>query len=267
MSVLHADFELAQRLEALEAYGNRVCVEAAGRRKPELGSCALGVGGGWAMFHTKESPLTQAFGVGMQGSVSAQEMDRLEEFFRRRGAAPQIETCPLAHDSLRQHLNERGYRVLEWSNVLARLLPADDLMAVPAGVTAKEAEASEVSICSQVAAEGFFGANPSAEMVEMFNTFHASGARVFLAHADGTPAGTGGMAIVGGIVNCFGDATLEKFRGRGLQSALIRARLAAAARDGATLAMVTTMPGTISQRNYERAGYHVAYTRCKFILL
>ncbi len=266
MSTLYADLALAQRFEAVEAHGNRVCVEAAGRANPSLGCATLQVGGGWAMFHTKDSPLTQAFGVGMQGPVTAEEMDRLEEFFRSRGAAPQIETCPLAHDSLRQHLNERGYRVLEWSNVLTRRLPLEGAAAMPNGVQAREARQEEISTSSRVAAEGFFGGNPALEMVEMFNTFHAAGARVFLAWVDETPAGTGGMAIVDGVVNCFGDATLMEFRGRGLQSALIQTRLATAARDGATLAMVTTMPGTISQRNYERAGYRVAYTRCKFIL-
>ena len=133
------------------------------------------------------------------------------------------------------------------------------------GVEAREAAPAEIGLSSRVAAEGFYGANPSEELVDMFNTFHAAGARVFLAWADGVAAGTGGVAIVDGVVNCFGDATLEKFRGRGLQAALIHARLAAAVRGGAEMAMVTTMPGTISQRNYERAGYRMAYTRTKFI--
>lgn len=266
MNRLHADFGLAQRLEAMEAYGNCVCVEAAGRKNPALGSATLQVGGGWAMFHTKDSPLTQAFGIGMQGAVSAAEMDQLELFFRSRGASPQIETCPLAHDSLRQHLNDRGYRVLEWSNVLVRHLAASDLCQGAADALAREAREDEITTSSRVAAEGFFGGEPAPELVEMFDTFHAAGARVFLAWADGVPAGTGGMAIRDGLVNCFGDATLQQYRGRGLQSALIQARLQTAQREGATLAMVTTMPGTISQRNYERAGYQVAYTRCKFIL-
>ncbi len=266
MSTLHADFALAQRFEAIEAHGNRLCVEAAGRRNPAPGSCALNVAGGWAMFHTPDSPLTQALGIGMNGPVTAEEMNRLENFFCERGAAPQIETCPHAHDSLRQHLNERGYRVLEWSNVLTRRLSPGSLEPAPPGAVAREAGATEISTSSRVAAEGFFGGNPAPEMVEMFDTFHAAGSRVFLAFADGVPAGTGGMAIVDGVVNCFGDATLAQFRGRGLQAALIRARLAVAAREGATLGMVTTMPGTISQRNYERVGYQVAYTRCKFIL-
>lgn len=265
MSTLHSDLKLAKRLEAVEAYGNRVCVEAAGRRKPQLGSAALAVGGGWAMFHTAPSPLTQAFGVGMAGPVSDADMEQLEEFFRSHGAASQLEVCPLAHDSLREQLNRRGYRVLEWSHVLTRRLPANDLQQGKGAVEAREAAPGEISTSSRMAAEGFFGANPSEELVDMFDTFHAAGARVFLGRTGGVAAGTGGMAIVEGVVNCFGDATLEEFRGRGLQAALIRARLARAAEEGAEIAMVTTMPGTISQRNYERAGYRIAYTRTKFI--
>jgi hypothetical protein len=70
--------------------------------------------------------------------------------------------------------------------------------------------------------------------------------------------------VYDGILNCFGDATLEAARGRGVQTALIAVRLAAGVAAGAELAMATTMPGTISQRNYERFGYRVAYSRCKF---
>jgi hypothetical protein len=46
-----------------------------------------------------------------------------------------------------------------------------------------------------------------------------------------------------------------------VQSALIAARLAAATAAGCHLAMACTAPGTASQRNYERAGFRVAYTK------
>jgi hypothetical protein len=46
-----------------------------------------------------------------------------------------------------------------------------------------------------------------------------------------------------------------------VQTALIRARLAFAAAAGCDLAAVNTVPGSVSQRNAERQGFRVVYTR------
>ena len=43
--------------------------------------------------------------------------------------------------------------------------------------------------------------------------------------------------------------------------ALIHARLSAAAAKGCLMATASTLPGSLSQRNYERAGFRVAYTK------
>ena len=64
-----------------------------------------------------------------------------------------------------------------------------------------------------------------------------------------------------GIVALFGTATLPGFRRRGVQTALIRQRLWEAAQSGCEYAVVSTMPGSGSQRNMERRGFRVAYTK------
>jgi len=46
-----------------------------------------------------------------------------------------------------------------------------------------------------------------------------------------------------------------------VQLALLRARLEDAARAGNDVAMTLTAPGSPSQRNIERAGFRLAYTR------
>jgi ribosomal protein S18 acetylase RimI-like enzyme len=62
-----------------------------------------------------------------------------------------------------------------------------------------------------------------------------------------------------------GAGTLADFRGRGLQTALLRARLAAAAEAGCEYAVVVTQGGTPSQRNCERLGFRVAYSKVTVI--
>ena len=91
------------------------------------------------------------------------------------------------------------------------------------------------------------------------------GAFFFLAEVDGVPAGGGMMSIHQGVASLGGTGTLREFRNRGVQRALLLARLAVAVENGCDLAMVATQPGSGSQRNVERQGFRVVYTRTKFL--
>jgi ribosomal protein S18 acetylase RimI-like enzyme len=62
-----------------------------------------------------------------------------------------------------------------------------------------------------------------------------------------------------------GAGTLAEFRGRGLQTGLLRARVAAAVEAGCECAVVVTQGGTTSQRNAERLGFRVAYSKVTVI--
>jgi hypothetical protein len=46
-----------------------------------------------------------------------------------------------------------------------------------------------------------------------------------------------------------------------VQTALLAKRLADAARAGCDVAVVTTQPGSKSQQNVQRRGFHLLYTR------
>lgn len=56
-------------------------------------------------------------------------------------------------------------------------------------------------------------------------------------------------------------ATLGEFRGQGVQGALIRHRIDAAARAGCDLVVGHTAVGSVSQRAMERSGLRLAYTK------
>jgi len=91
--------------------------------------------------------------------------------------------------------------------------------------------------------------------------WHMPGSLCYLASSGGQAGAAAAMAIHGGLGNLFADSTMLGFRGAGLQSALVRERLGAAARAGCDLATAATLPGSVSQRNYERLGFQVAYTK------
>ncbi len=264
--MLHADLKLAQRLEQVEALTNRFSVEAAAQVRPESGATAAPFMGGWAMFDGPLSPISQCFGLGLHGEVTPAEMDAVEDFFRSRGANCHIELCPHVDASLIRMLGERGYRVLEYSNVLVRPMASESEFAIASDCTIRPVESREAVEFSAMILRGFCGDQipPGMESLQAGAFVNFKDSVTYVAKMDGRMAGGGSASFVNEVVNCFGDATLDQFRGRGIQSALIAARLQEGARRGMELAMATTMPGTVSQRNYERAGFRVAYTRCKF---
>jgi GNAT superfamily N-acetyltransferase len=79
------------------------------------------------------------------------------------------------------------------------------------------------------------------------------------------PVGGGALLAHEGLGIFSMDGTLPQFRNRGVQAALIRARLAAAITAGCDLGLAHTSPGSTSQRSYERQGFRVAYSRATLV--
>lgn len=259
-----ADLALARRLEASEALGCSEYAEALARLSPESKTSVLPIGSGLAVFAGAGGPLSRAVGLGMRGPVPAAELERVEALFRRLGGPVQVDVCPLADRSLLERLGERGYRVSELNNVLVRELdPLEACAPPPAGLAVSTAGPDEAETWAATVAAGFAGDEEVTD--ELFGValtlFHVGAATAFLARLDGEPAGGGVLTIRDGLAALFGTSTLPTFRNRGVQTALVGARLAAATARGADLAVCYTLPGTGSQRNVERLGFSVVYTK------
>jgi GNAT superfamily N-acetyltransferase len=73
------------------------------------------------------------------------------------------------------------------------------------------------------------------------------------------------MVLRDGIVTLFAASTLPSHRRRGVQRALVLARLVRARDAGAEYVIVLTEPGSDSQRNLEtHLGFRVGYTTTIF---
>jgi GNAT superfamily N-acetyltransferase len=92
---------------------------------------------------------------------------------------------------------------------------------------------------------------------------HSKGPLV-LAELDGKPIATGALTIAGDVALLAGASTVPSARRQGAQNALLEDRLRYAATQGCTIAMMVTLPGSGSQRNSERNGFRIAYTRTKW---
>jgi hypothetical protein len=88
----------------------------------------------------------------------------------------------------------------------------------------------------------------------------------FPAELEGRPVATGALSLCEGVALFAGASTVPEARGRGAQTSLLDARLRYAAERGCDLAMMCALPGTASQRNAERQGFSIAYTRIKWRL-
>jgi len=254
---MFVDRSLAKRLEMITARSGKECADV-----------WADIAGGIATFSGIDSPITQAFGVVLFGPVSGGELDQLEDFFFSRGAPVALELCPFIHPSLIVLLKARPYRLEEFSNVLVRQLRPHEKIATPeSDLTVRAALPQESTKYSEIVAEAFSEYLPISEtlrrVIENFSR-RASG-RCFLALAGGEIAAGGCVSADQRLAEFYGAATLAGFRKRGAQRLLIAARLQWAVEQHCDLATTTTQPGSSSQRNYERAGFRVVYTRAKVV--
>jgi GNAT superfamily N-acetyltransferase len=257
---------LARRLETAEAIDAAGCAEAQCRVDPSCDAVVKPIAGGVAVFCGSESPLTHSLGLGMHGPVSAGELDELEAFFQDRGALVTVDLCPHSDPTFRDLLSDRGYRILEFINVMVRTISADDLIAAP-DIDIRRADADQDELYVKTVIGGFFSREDLTEQEIHLGTtmFHMPCTSGYLAWIDGQTAGGGGLSIRNKVASFFGDATRPAFRSRGVHSAIIRARLIAAQQAGCDLATAGAVPGSSSQHNYERLGFQIAYTKTTMV--
>ena len=255
------DLEFARRLELAETILPD-CFEALRRYGPDDPIASITVAGGIAFCGGPGYPVNQIVGMGLYGEVTPQHLDQVEEFFRSRGVPSTVVLSPLADESLRGLLGERGYGIAEFNSVLIRRIGRDEPLLDQPGMSVEPVNPETIGEWMRVIAKGFEQDIVVAESV--FGGFAAlPGALSFLARIeDKVVGGCGGRVIPEArIAALFGTATLPEYRGRGVQSALIARRVHEAARAGSEYAVVSTHPGSGSQRNMERRGFRVAYTK------
>ncbi len=261
--MLFRDYRLARRLERAEAVGAAACADAEAAMRPASNAGSLAIGGGYAAYHGHGSPLTQTIGLGLDGPVTAAELDAVEEFYRSRGSAVVIHVCPLADPSLTELTAQRGYRITEYNTVLVRPVIYGELIPCSGvGLLTRPARGDEAGAWSRLMLHGFLGreAMSDAELAVGSAIFHSSMA--WVAEWNGQPVAAAAFSVHEGLGCLFADSTLPAARNKGAHTALIRARLRRAQERGCDLATASTQPGSLSQRNYEMAGFQVAYTKC-----
>jgi hypothetical protein len=267
---IFSDLTLSRRLERAEARGSVDFVEARAAVEPESGACWTEVAGAYAMFDGVESPVTQTFGLGLFETTSDADLERIEDFFKGLGAPVEHEVSPLADESLLRLLSRRGYEPFEFTSVMFKSLRAGEGSNArrDSGVGVRVVGPEEYEVWAQTAARGWGESEGSSDFMLRLSRVgaHRVGAPSFLAELDGRAVATGALSICEGVALLAGASTIPEARRRGAQLALLDARLAYAVGRGCDLAMMCAQPGSVSQRNAERQGFRIAYTRVKWRL-
>ena len=94
-----------------------------------------------------------------------------------------------------------------------------------------------------------------------------NGAHPYIAELDGEPISTAAFLMYDGIAMLAGASTVPEGRNQGGQTALLHARLQFARDSDCTLAIMGAAPGSQSQKNAQKNGFHIAYTRTKWQLI
>jgi len=266
--MLFSDLALSRRLERAEGHACVQFAEARRRRFPDCGAEWMECAGAYAVFDAIDSPVTQTFGLGIFEELSAESLDVIERFFLDRGAPVLHEVSPLAGVAALDLLCKRQYRPVEISSVMVRTVetPASQMHS---NIRVRLIGPEETQLWTNISAEGWAHEHP--ELREFVLEIGAiSSAReqslCFLAEVDGQAGAAGVLFIHEGVALFGGSATVPDLRRRGLQSALLEQRMRYAFDQGCDLAMMVAEAGGNSQRNAERKGFQIAYTRTKWRL-
>jgi hypothetical protein len=84
--------ELARCIEFAEAEAAVSCAETMRELRSDAQSAVEHVCGGFTIYCGPGSPVTQAVGLGLDGAVTSEEFDRLEEFYFSRKEPVRVET-------------------------------------------------------------------------------------------------------------------------------------------------------------------------------
>jgi GNAT superfamily N-acetyltransferase len=280
--MLMASRTMAARIERGEC---ETVLAFAARAQAHGGVMIHEIGGTSAVFAGPGHPINKLAGLGF-AAIDEDALAAVERAYDDRQAELRVELATVADPAAGILLTRRGYELFGYENVLGLSLSSAALVAELARAT--QADAAGGVLVSRIAdeerrawietvADGFshpdqFDGPPPTEsfecdqIVDVFMaTSGAAGIALYLARRDGAIAGGGSIRISNALAQLSGASTLPAHRRRGVQSALLRARLLDAAARGCDLAIVTTEPGSKSQENVQRAGFSLLYARAVLI--
>jgi len=267
---MFASVTLAARIERAEAALTRALARGVVAPPPLVRDLA----GGVSAVTRPGSPLNKIIGLGFDGTLDDGTLTAVETDWRERREPVRVELATLAAPSIGAMLTARGYRLQGFENVLA--LSIETLPAAPRAEIAVELVRAGGDVeWLDTMITGFShpdGTGVTSEVIPrdalapIMEDFRlAPGMTRCVARVDGQVAGAASVRLDAGIAQLCGATTLPGFRRRGVQRALLDARLARAREAGCDIAVITTAPGSQSQANAQKHGFALLYARAVLV--
>lgn len=263
------DLELSRRIERTEGMIGTT-YSAPRNSVADVGACTRDFEGTIAVFDGADSPLTQTFGLGMSRPVDDDLLTAIEAFFTERGAPTHHVVSPFAGVETSARLVGRGYTPVELSTVLVQAIAGAREPATTSTLRARVIDpVAEGAAWIETCVAGWATDEGTAKFMHTIASVNIANHAMthYLVEDGGTPVATGSMGVVDGVALLAGASTVPAARGRGAQALLLATRLHDARARGCDVAMMVAGVGTQSQRNAERNGFRVAYTRTKWQLV
>jgi ribosomal protein S18 acetylase RimI-like enzyme len=275
---MFASVALTHRIEAAEAALTLQVGRHIARR--HTAAIAREIAGGAAVHTGQSSPMDKVIGLGFEpfDDAALSAFVAFEEAVLAHDRVVQVELATRADPSVARALARRGYALVGFEDVLGIDLSSvapSRADARPSATEVVPVKVEELDLWIDVVATAFahpdVGDGPEShesfprEAVEraMRDMLALADFTCYIARRDGLVVGGASLRTdpAQRIAQFTGAATLPSARRRGVQSALLGARLAAARSAGADCAVITTRPGSKSQQNAIESGFSLLYTR------
>jgi GNAT superfamily N-acetyltransferase len=208
----------------------------------------------------------RVIGAGILGPLDERGIDAAVRHFTSKGRVPCVEVYPgitspelvaaLAHAGFTDSGHGFESHVLETDRPIEVIVP---------GVAVRRAAPADYRHIGELSRDGFDMAGDAVLgpffvdlTVASLDVLRTNGAG-FIASADGEDAGTGALVLTHRVAGCYSGSVLEKFRGRGIQKALIAARVRDGLARGRRIFISQTDPDSPSGHNLHDVGFRTLY--------
>jgi GNAT superfamily N-acetyltransferase len=216
-----------------------------------------------AAKNVAEPFLNRALGVGTIAEATPRLLDRIERHYARVGSPARIAVATgFASAAALRLLERRGYQPMADSGERIYAYDRAQPPAMPAveGLAIERAGPEVADVYARAAYESFRERGPEfVVIVEALVRARRRGVRAFLGRIDGEPAATGMLFDVRPVGGLGNGSVRPRFRGRGVQSAMIAHRI----RDGWARGYRLFFGQTVnpaSAHNMEDLGFRLLYT-------
>jgi hypothetical protein len=216
---------------------------------------------------TWDYPLfNRVIGAGVLAPLDARGIDAIVRHFTARRGTPCVEVYPgTTPPALVAALEHAGF-VDSRHGFESHVLETDRPVALALeGVTVRRVAPREYAHFGELVRDGFDmggDATLGALFVDLtVGSLQALGGNSagFIASADGEDAGTGQLVLTDRVAGCYSGSVVERFRGRGIQKALIAARVREGLAREKRIFISQTDPDSPSGHNLHDLGFRTLY--------